>query len=300
MSAHEAIADFIAFMEANGVVAVEPIAQRLASGDLIRFRCEGDGKGRQNGWAILYLDERPAGAFGNYRMNTGTLKWKSSAERPLLSQEERDALRREWQQARDRREAERRSNERQAALDAASMWDRAGLPKPDHPYAVSKRLSLMAIRQLGPHLVVPMYAADGFLWNVQRIAPDGEKRFLQGGRVEGLFCFIGDFREASTAVLCEGFATADAIYQASGHPAIAAFSTANLKRVARIWKDRRPDLDLIVFGDDDHATALKNQKRLGVYRNPGVEAARAAAAEIGARVTFPMSWHERTKGAVCG
>lgn len=298
MSAHEAIADFIGFMESNGVVPVEPIANRLASGNLIRFRCEGDGKGRLNGWAILYLDERPAGAFGNYRLNTGTLKWKSSSDRPTLSQAERDALKREWQQAKDRREAEQRANERQAALDAAGMWDRAGLAKPDHPYAIAKKLSLLGIRQLGPNLLVPMFAADGYLWNLQRIAPDGEKRFLRGGRTQDLFVFLGEFTpETTQAVICEGFATADAIHQASGLPAIAAFSTANLPRVARLWKDRRPDLEYIVFGDDDHATGLKNLERTGVYRNPGVEAARAAAAEIGAKVTFPMSWHQRMAGA---
>lgn len=121
MSYQDAIADFLSFMEASGVQPIEPIAQRLASGSLIRFRCEGDGKGRQNGWAILYLDERPAGAFGNYRLNTGTLKWKSSADRPALSEAERSALRREWQEARERREAERRNNEHHAALAAAEI-----------------------------------------------------------------------------------------------------------------------------------------------------------------------------------
>lgn len=284
MSASDAIQDFITFMEANGVAPIEPIAQRLASGNLIRFRCDGDGKGRQNGWAILYLDERPAGAFGNYRLNTGTLKWKSSSDRPILSQQERDALRREWRQAKDRREAEQRANERQAALDAAALWDRAGLVKPDHPYVVRKRLSNAGqIRQLGDQLIVPMFAADGYLWNLQRIKPDGEKRFLRGGRVEDLFCFIGEFTpEAREAVITEGYATADAIHQASGLPAIAAFSAANMVRVARLWKHRRPDLDYTIFGDDDRATEAKTGK------NPGKEAAIAAAIEIGAKVAFPI------------
>jgi len=96
MSFSDAIADFIGFMEANGVVPIEPIAQRLGSGNLIRFRCEGDGKGRKNGWAILYLDERPAGAFGNYKANTGTLKWKANSDRPALTAAERESLQREW------------------------------------------------------------------------------------------------------------------------------------------------------------------------------------------------------------
>jgi putative DNA primase/helicase len=283
MSASEAIADFISFMEANGVVPADPIAQRLASGNLIRFRCDGDGKGRQNGWAILYLDERPAGAFGNYRLNTGTLKWKSDADRPALSASEREALRKEWRDAKDRREAEQRENERQAALDAAEMWRRAAPASADHPYVARKQIDPTPLKQLGDQLLIPMYAADGFLWNLQRINPDGEKRFLRGGRVDDLFCFVGEFTaETSEAVIAEGYATADAVHQATGLPAIASFSAKNMLRVARVWNQRRPDLSYTIFGDDDRATEEKTGK------NPGREAALAAALEIGAKVAFPL------------
>lgn len=283
MSAHEAISDFVAFMEANGVVPIEPIAQRLASGNLIRFRCDGDGKGRQNGWAILYLDERPAGAFGNYRLNTGTLKWKSGGDRPMLSEAEREALRREWRDAKERREAEQRLNERQAALDAAEMWKRADPASKDHPYVMRKRIDPAPLRQLGDQLLIPMYGADGCLWNLQRVSPEGEKRFLRGGRVDDLFCFVGEFTpDTRDAVIAEGYATAAAVYQAAGIPTIVSFSAKNMLRVARLWNQRRPDLTYTIFGDDDRATEAKTGK------NPGREAALAAALEIGAKVAFPL------------
>lgn len=283
MSASAAITDFITFMEANGVAPVEPIAQRLGSGNLIRFRCDGDGKTRKNGWAILYLDERPAGAFGNYKANTGTLKWKSGDDRPALSQAERDNLQREWREARDRREAERRDSEMQASLDAAEMWKRAAPASATHPYIDRKRIYPGPLRQLGDRLLIPMYGADGILWNVQRIAPDGEKRFLRGGRCDDLFCIIGKI-DATTrkAVIAEGYATADAINQATELPVIASFSAKNMLRVARLWHDRRPDIEFVIFGDDDRATEAKTG------RNPGREAAIAAALEIGAKVTFPL------------
>ncbi len=283
MSYHDAIADFLAFMTANGVEPGEEIASRLASGSLIRFRCEGDGKGRKNGWAILYLDERPAGAFGNYKANTGTLKWKSGEDRPALSQAERDALQREWREAKERREGERRDAELQASYDAADLWKRGKPAEPSHPYAERKRINVAPLRQIGPTLLVPMFGADGILWNLQRIAPDGEKRFLRGGRVEDLFCIIGGIdAQTGEVVIAEGYATADAIHRDTGLPCIASFSAKNMIRVARLWHERRPDLAYIVFGDDDRATEAKTG------RNPGREAAMAAAAEIGARVTFPI------------
>lgn len=282
MSYHDAIADFVAFMGANGVKPIEPIASRLVSGSLIRFRCDGDSKGRLNGWAILYLDERPAGAFGNYRLNTGTLKWKARDDRPALSKAERAAIEAEWREAKDRREAERRANERQAGLDAAEMWKRAIPASAEHPYAAKKRLNTAPLRQLGDQLLIPMFDAEGTLWNLQRVNPKGDKRFLRGGRCEDLFCFIGSFDGAFEAVIAEGYATADAVNQATGTPAIAAFSAKNMLRVARLWHERRPDLLFTIFGDDDRATEAKTG------RNPGREAAEAAAAEIGARLAFPL------------
>src|SRR3546814_10114793 len=105
----DALADFIRAMELEGVKALEPIAARIASGELIRFRCDGDGHGRQNGWAILYLDQRPAGAFGNYRPGISR-KWR--VDRDLsLTPAERQALQREWATSKQRRAEDRARSE---------------------------------------------------------------------------------------------------------------------------------------------------------------------------------------------
>ena len=285
MSAHDAIVDFVAFMEANNVVPIEPIAQRLASGSLIRFRCEGDGKGRQNGWAILYLDERPAGAFGNYKANTGTLKWKSGADRPILSQSERDALNAEWRAASDRRIQEQQNNSRQAALAASDMWQRAVPATLDHAYITNKMLDPMPLKMLGDELLIPMFADDGCLWNLQRIKHDGQKRFLKGGRVDDLFTFVGDVTPNTTeAVIVEGYATGDSVHQSVGLPVIVSFSAKNMIRVARLFYKHRPEITYTIFGYDDRATAMKAPN----FKNPGRESAIAAANEIGARLVFPI------------
>jgi putative DNA primase/helicase len=288
MSANEHLADFISFMAANGVEPAEPIAQRLSGGDLIRFQCEGDKKGRKNGWAILYLDERPAGAFGNHRQNTGTLKWKSNDNRPPLSQAERDAMQREWKEARDRREQERLQNHIEAARDAAEMWAHAD-EAVFHPYLAAKGIEVTGLRESGDNLLVPMTDETGTLWNLQRIKPNGEKRFLHGGRIDDLFAIIGTFSaRGQQAVIVEGYATGDAVHRATGHPVIVAFNTANLRRVARLWNTLRPDLHYTIFADDDEATALRELDRTGTYKNPGIEAARAAANEIGAAIAYPL------------
>jgi putative DNA primase/helicase len=289
MSYADAIADFIGFMEANGVVPIEPIAQRLGSGNLIRFRCEGDGKGRKNGWAILYLDERPAGAFGNYKANTGTLKWKTNSDRPALTAAEREALQREWREAREKREATRRDNETQASLDAADKWRKCPPASPDHSYAAAKNLDVTGLKQEGNRLLVPMCDEAGTLWNLQAIGPDGTKRFLRGGRIDGLFAIIGQFAtETAEAVFVEGYSTGSTVHRATGLPVIVTFNTANMPKVARLWADLRPDLAFTVFADDDEQTARSYVDQGKPYKNPGIETAEAVAAEIGAHVAYPL------------
>lgn len=279
MSAGEAIHDFLRAMASDGIRPVEPIANRLTSGELIRFRCEGDGPGRQNGWAILYLDERPAGAYGHYRLGIADRKWKLGEAYAPLTREEREAMQREWAAAKQKRANERATSETEAAIEAAEMWSAAGLARDDHPYVVRKRLGTGPLRQLGDKLLVPMYDATGKLWNVQRIAPDGAKRFLRGGRTEGLFTIIGEFSErGEKACIGEGYATMDAVNRASGYPCIVCFSAKNMMAVARLWFSSRPDLDFIICADDDDH----------LDRNIGREAAEAVAEEIGAKVALPL------------
>ncbi len=277
MSALDAVHELIAAMQMEGLRPIEPIEQRLMSGELIRFRCDGDGKGRQNGWAIIYLDERPAGAFGNYRLGVDR-KWKSGADYAPISHEERQKLQREWAEAKQRRIDERRLSESEAAVEAMEMWDRASPASLEHPYAEKKRLDPAPLREIDGKLIVPMFDASGRLWNLQRISGDGTKRFLRGGRTEGLFAIVGAFtRRGETCCVGEGYATMAAVHRASGYPCIAAFSAKNMAPVARLWNAARPDLKFIVCADDDSHLA----------DNVGLKAARAVAEEIGAKIAMP-------------
>jgi putative DNA primase/helicase len=287
MSVSDTITDFLDFMRCEGVEPQDSarFCQEITSGEVIRFDCVGEKRGRKNGWAKLYLDDRPAGAFGNWKLGINR-RWSSGSTNEL-SQEERRALRAEWEQKKAERDDLRRQAQQEAVNDAAGMWADASPADPKHPYLARKKIAAYDLRQQGETLLVPMYDDDGRLWNLQRIKPDGEKRFLFGARVDGLFTIIGDFADAREAVIGEGFATMASVYKASRLPCIVAFNTANLGKVARIWADRRPDLDFIIFADDDEATAQKNLAERGVYKNPGIEAAEAAAAEIGARVAYP-------------
>jgi hypothetical protein len=120
-------------------------------------------------------------------------KWKSGDDTRAFSPEEREALRREWAEAKARRAEEQERSENEAAIEAAEIWARATHASHLHPYAQKKRLNAAVLKQSGDKLLIPMFDGAGKLWNLQRIAPDGTKRFLRGGRTEGLFTIIGEF-----------------------------------------------------------------------------------------------------------
>jgi putative DNA primase/helicase len=274
-----AVADFIGAMEAAGVKPAEPIASDLTAGSLVRFRVHGDRAGRRNGWAVLHLDGHPAGAFGSYRLGVSE-RWRADgAER--LTPAERCQQRARWAAVQAERVAEIERGWALAAARAQSMIADAGAAGPDHPYLIAKHIVGEGIYQRGDMLMVPMADGGGVVWNVQMIFADGAKRFLRGGRTDGLLWRVGD----PDAVICigEGVATMARVRKATGHAVVAAFSAKNLEPVARIIAADLPDLDHVICADDDahlvdHPT---------IQRNLGRDAAIAAAAAIGGRVAMP-------------
>lgn len=287
MSTHETISAFLDFMRCEGVEPVDTTAfiAEITSGEVIRFDCVGDKRNRKNGWAKLYLDDRPAGAFGNWRLGINR-RWSSGSTNELTA-EERAQLRREWQEKKAERKRIKTEAQTEASDDAAEIWKHAGPASPSHGYIARKKIDPAPLRQEGETLLVPMYDDEGRIWNLQRIKPDGTKRFLFGGRIDGLFAIVGTFDGHRRAVIGEGYATMDSVHQASGLPCIVAFNTSNLPKVARIWASRRPDLSFTIFADDDAETAERIRERTGVAKNPGIEAAEAIATEIGADVAYP-------------
>lgn len=274
----DATAAFISAMEAAGIKPVEPIADRLGP-DLIRFACEGDGKGKRNGWALLHLDRVPAGAFGNYRLQISE-RWRAgSVDRPSPSERrERAELYRE-QNA--RREAVKLAEQHEAADRCRVRWGNAKGADPRHPYLVRKRVPGDGLRQDGNRLLVPMLDADGVLWNLQAIAPDGSKRFTKGARQAGLFCLIG--QPDAVLMVGEGYATCAAARRATGHAVAVAFSAKNLTATALAMQEAYPDCDLVILADDD-AHLIDHPT---IKANVGLEAANAAALASGGRVALP-------------
>jgi len=286
------IAAFVDAMVTAGMRPLDPIGPKLAGGGLIRFRCEGDGPGRQNGRAVLHLDRCPAGWFRHMRLGVEG-RWRADAPAVRLTSAERVSRERARCIETSARANAKLAGQEQAASRCETLWRGA---KPDceaHPYLAAKRLNPPGLRAHRDTLLVPMRDVQGRLWNVQRISPDAAKRFTSGARVDGLawgaewkvygqstgtLSVPGKLSSSTVLAIGEGMATMAAVHAATGLPVRAAMSLANLAPLARIIRtEYGPDATLILCADMD------------VHRpdNPGLAAANAAARAVGGLVARP-------------
>jgi len=288
------VSEFLDAMGAAGIRPMEPIADKLASGNPVRFRADGDKPGRRNGWAWLHLDGVPAGVFRHYRLGIRSV-WRSGSDLRTLSPAERRTIMAQARKSEARRKAETLAKQEAAAGIACDLWCGADKADPGHCYLARKGLSPFGIRQHGDALLVPMVDPVFRLWNVQRVYKDGRKRFLAGGRTEGLFWPHGvhllDGRpSAGPLVIGEGFATMATIHLATGHGVAAALSARNLGAVARVMRKLFPNRSLIVAADDDCHLA----------DNIGLNAAQSAAESVGALLAMPRPAGTEARSADSG
>lgn len=178
-----------------------------------------------------------------------------------------------------------RAEQDACATRAAEMWSKASMPSA-HPYVQRKLIEPEGVRQLGDEILVPMRHGPGALVGLQRIKPDGTKRFLKGTASAGAYTVLGKPEKTGTIVIAEGWATCCSVRQATGHCVVVAFNAGNLGAVARKIRAAMPLAQLILAADDDFQTK----------GNPGCAAAREAALSVQAHLVIPVWTIERGTG----
>lgn len=275
----EVIGAFLDAMRAAGIEPAEPIDNHLRSGKRFYFRAADDKPKQRKGWAVLYLDERPCGAFGHFRSGVNE-RWRFSGASPLSAAERAEWTRKAKAEA-TRREAEQLAERTAAAEVVRAIWNAAGPVDPNHPYLVRKGIVGEGLRQHGNRLLVPMLDAAGRLWNVQSIDPAGNKLFAKRARQKDLHLLLG--QPGDSIAIAEGYGTGAVIRRATKLSVAIAFSASNLTATALAMRNRFPAADIVVGADDD--AHLVNHPQ--IKRNLGLDAARAAAQAVGGRVAIP-------------
>jgi putative DNA primase/helicase len=236
--------------------------------------CDSDGKihrfssnGKRHdkaGWYVFWGD---AGVFGDWR--SGFQETWFPPEDEDATREEKAARRAAAQQklakAKQKAAKERTRKQGAARREATRVWSKSVNPT-QHPYLDRKQVQAHGIRQYGQFLIVPLVDETGGLWSLQSISPEGNKRFMPGGRMQGRFHLINGSRDRIG--IAEGYATAATVHEKTGDTLLVAFNAGNLEPVAVTARAMYPAAaHLTIWGDNDQFSD----------GNPGVTKAHQAA-----------------------
>lgn len=160
---------------------------------------------------------------------------------------------------------------------AQKIWNEAPFLTCSHKYLERKRALNLGLKVSGRGaIIIPLKDIYGEIQSLQFINTFGGKSFLKNGRKSGNFFWMG--KPVNNRIfLCEGYATACSIYQATKECTITCFDAGNLEKVGNVIKQYRPDCSLIFCADND---------RFGPT-NTGIEKATAAARALKGKVVFP-------------
>jgi putative DNA primase/helicase len=136
-----------------------------------------------------------------------------------------------------------------AAKKAGQMISSAKMGK--HPYLAKKGWPEKDGLVLDGQLLIPMRQFDGTLSSVQMISPEGEKKFLPGGKAKRAVFVLNRHKLPSVRWLVEGFATGLSVLEAvqamyRQDEVWVCFSAGNLADVSGLIPGRR-----VVFADND-------------------------------------------------
>jgi len=225
----------------------------------------------------LYVSLSDDGSFGRYyNCKTGDAGFwhRSAGAGEYVDKAERKRLE---AQAKARHEAERAKAAKAAAEAAAEVWLFSQSDTTGHPYLRRKGVSGHGIALAEGDLLIPMrHSIGGDLIGIQSITPEGDKYFGTGVAKKGAFHLIGTVGDV--LYICEGYATAATVHEATGDASVVAFDAGNLKPVTQYMRRQFPDAMIVIAGDNDHKTD----------GNPGIKYGQQAALVAGGSCWYPV------------
>jgi predicted P-loop ATPase/phage/plasmid primase-like uncharacterized protein len=256
----------IAQMDAAGMPML-PTDHPKWDGRIHRF-----GKGKK-AWYVLHEIQLKSGEF-SYFGAFGI--WQGQESNPIkietdwtgIGAEERAALELKQREA-EERDARKKEEQAQLAANRATQQWRDASTEGNSEYAQRKQISVPGMRfSKEGDLLVPAvkYAGDeASLVGLQKIAPNGEKRFNEHMSKKSACCPIGrPAVDERIIFMAEGYATGRSVRMAMDDtlPGYVAFDAGNLLDVARVVRARHPQAHILFCADDDWQLVQRMHREL--------------------------------------
>jgi antirestriction protein ArdC/phage/plasmid primase-like uncharacterized protein len=312
-SRDELFAEFKAAALAYGVDSAHPKFALQDDGQIHRVPLIDQKNGGTGGAYVLFPGMNGGQIYNHRDKGPEPLEWWSSKVVEKLTPEQKAEA--------DKRQAERAAAIKKAQTNkwalAASVISQgiANLEEAsqDHPYLKSKGVrgdGLLLFSDQAPFemgldaatsemrtwprwqnsLIIPIKNLAGELMSAQAISPTGAKGYATNATKTGGTYIIGaDIdRGVGPIGIVEGYATGASVNRIAGIPIACAFDSGNLMPVAKALREKYPDREIIIFGDNDHKNEGVIDERTGLpKRNVGKEKALEAAKEIGGHAVIP-------------
>ena len=246
-------------------------------------RVKVEGERERKGWYWLHefrLDSGDTAIVGTFGIwhglenNAQKVKLKGTT----LTDQQKDALKTRIATDRKRAKAMREREAARASARADKLWRNPKL-------LTTGECAYLARKGIGSHgtrvtsdgtMVVPMMDISGQVHGIQFIGPlvrkkmvDTDKQFWPFGMDPvGKFLIIGP--PGWLILICEGYATAASLHEATGHATVASFTAGNLMATAEAIRKRYRSARILICADDDFASR----------GNAGVTSAAAAATAV--------------------
>jgi putative DNA primase/helicase len=256
---------FLTAMNQMGITCQDEI---VSDGQIHRFSPHG--RGNKDGWYVFFGF---AGAFGDWRRDIHE-SW--SFKENKLSPEERVKRKKEIMESAEKHYIERCNRYEETSELATQMWNEAS-ETGTSAYLERKQVPAYGIRYRDDKILIPVQDSDGTIWSIQTIDPEGEKRFLVGGKKQRGIYPLKKIEDGEPIIVAEGYATAASIFKATGIATVVAFDAGNLPAVVEYLRTVYPDNPLTIAADDDRWSE----------HNIGREKASYAALTYRCRVVFP-------------
>jgi len=227
--------------------------------------------------------------------------WHCGIEDDFCSKQKQDVSEEDWQSHVERlaeiklqEEAITKKQHAKCAALAQTVYTIANESSAvDHGYLAKKKVQNYGLRVITHEnectqeakcylgtLLVPCYNQNFELVNLERIYFDNvknkyQKRPLTGAQRNCAFYMLGAVKEDTSIILiAEGYSTAATVFEALGHPTVIAFNCGNIKPVAKILREKYPDIQLLITADHDRWADDP------LHRHSGEKAAKKACSEV--------------------
>lgn len=276
----------LALEKAGLIIDGDPIM----NGKMQRVPVDGDKKQEKSGSYVGFEIGHPAGYIQNYK--TGLKQnWKSSTTSQTKKDDKIDVQNRmeENKALREEREHKLQEAYEQTALKLEDEYNNAKYAFNKHPYLVEKGFdtNFYLKQDKNGNLLIPLKDIDGKQWASQRIFKNGDKMIgatrtpeekQQGieypAKKQGNFHVLGAknlHAGIKEVFVCEGFATAASVYQATSKPTVMGVDAGNLEIVITSIKEKFPKMEIIIASDNDVKKELEGGINVGKTTALGIQ-----------------------------